>query len=206
MSRELDIDVQGAALERARADLVVVPLFDDERPLQGGVGRVDWRLCGQLSFLVSSGRLTGKPGEAALLVAFGGLAASRLLVLGAGPRAGFDANALQGLVRDVAFRAAALGVGSVALPLSADWAGEAPLALGAAAEALSQAPDGVALRMLFLVAREEVVRSVDLLRRSGMRGVPSEVTVRLPAPGTGAVPRASRSGSRAPRGSSPLVK
>ena len=205
MSSELSIDVQGAALERARADLVVVPLFDDERPLQGGVGRVDWRLCGQLSSLVAAGRLTGTPGEAALLVAFGGLAAPRLLVLGAGPRDRFDVGAFEALVRSAAQRATALGVASVALPLSAEFAGQAGRALGAAAAALAEAPDGASLRLLLLVAREEVVRTADLLRRGGLRGVPSNLVVHLPAASGGPASRPRSPGSQAPRGS-PLVK
>jgi hypothetical protein len=202
VSRELSIDVQGSALERARADLVVVPLFDDERPLQGGAGRADWRLCGQLSSLVASGRLSGTPGEAALLLAFGGLAAPRLLVLGAGRRSAFDPEAL---ARDAAGRAAALGVESVALPLPLESPGDAGLVLGAAAAALGEARDDVALRLLLLVASEEVVRTTDLLRRGGLRGVPSHVVVRLPAAGAGPTPRLARAGASAPKGSQ-LVK
>jgi hypothetical protein len=205
VSRELSIDVQGSAIERARADLVVVPLFDDERPLQGGVGRVDWRLCGQLSSLVASGRLSGTPGEAALMLAFGGLAAQRLLVLGAGRRSAFDRKALAALARDAAGRAAALGVESVALPLPVESAGDAGLVLGAAASALGEARGDVALRLLLLVPCEEVVRTTDLLRRGGLRGVPSHVVVRLPAAGAGPTPRPTRAGASAPRGSQ-LVK
>ena len=204
VSRELSIDVQGAPLERARADLVVVPLFDDERPLQGGVGRVDWRLCGQLSRLVAAGRLTGRPGEAALLVAFGGLAAPRLLVLGAGSRDRFDAAAFEGLVRNAALRAAALNIDTVALPLPAESDGRAVRALGAAASALAEARDGVSLRLLLLVAREEVVRTPELLRRGGLRGVPSNLIVRLPVASGGPVSRAHRPLSQPPRGSRPV--
>jgi len=202
---ELFIDVEGAPLERARADLVVVPLFDDEHPLQGGVGRVDWRLCGQVSALVAAGRLTGTPGEAALLVAFAGLAAPRLLVLGVGPRDHFDVDALDALVRAAALRAVALRVGSVALPLPLEFGSAVGRVSCAAASALVEARDGVSLRLVLLVAREEVVRTADMLRRGGLSGVPSDVAVRLPAAGGRPASRPRRTDSQAPRGSS-LVK
>ena len=205
MSRELSIDVQSAALERAQADLVVVPLFDDERPLQGGIGRVDWRLCGQLSNLVAAGRLTGTPGEAALLVAFGGLATPRLLVLGAGSRESFDAAAFDGLVRSATQRAAALNIDSVAFLLPAESAGRAGRAVGAAASALAEAPDGLSLRLLLLVAHEEVVRTVESLRRGGLRGIPANLTVRLPGANARS-PSPGRSRRAQAPGSSPPVK
>ena len=91
MSRALAVDVDHVALERAPADLAVVPLFEQERPLRGGAGRADWRLCGKLSALIAAQRLTGASGEAALLASFGGLRAPLLLVLGAGPRAAIGA-------------------------------------------------------------------------------------------------------------------
>ena len=87
MSRELEIEVDPASVERARADLVVVPLFSMERPLRGGAARADWRLCGKLSALLAAGRLAGAPGEAALLSTFGGLRTPLLLGLGVGGRA-----------------------------------------------------------------------------------------------------------------------
>jgi len=205
VSRELSIDVEGTPLERARADVVVVPLFQDERPLQGGAGRVDWRLCGQLSALVATGRLSGAVGEAALLVAFGGIASPRLLVLGAGPRSAFDAAAFDSLVRTAAVRAAALNVGSAALPLLAEYASRAGSVLGAAAGALSEVPDGVALRLLLCVAPEEVVRTTDLLRRGGARGVPNDIAVRLPGAAGRPAPH-SRRGAEAGPWDSQLVK
>lgn len=205
MSRELSVEVEGAPLERARADLVVVPLFDDEHPLRGGAGRVDWRLCGQLSSLVTAGRLTGTRGEAALLVAFGGLAAPRLLVLGAGSRDRFDAATFEALAGSVAQRAAALNIESVALPLPAEFAAHAGRVVSGAAVALGDGRDEVSLRLLLLVPREEVVRTSDLLRRGGLRGVPSHVAVRLPAGRSAGSSRSGGAAASAPRGSQ-LVK
>ncbi|MBW1685147.1 MAG: hypothetical protein JRS35_08795, partial [Deltaproteobacteria bacterium] len=117
MSRELEIEVDAASVDRARADVVVVPLFAMERPLRGSAGRADWRLCGELSALLAAGRLTGAPGEAALLSTFGGLRTPLLLVLGAGERAVFDARQFEAFARDAVARGLAIGASVLALPL-----------------------------------------------------------------------------------------
>ena len=44
MSQELSIAVEAGTIERSGADVVGVPLFEDERPLRGSAGRADWRL------------------------------------------------------------------------------------------------------------------------------------------------------------------
>ena len=205
MSAELSIEVAGEPLERAMADLLVAPLFADERPLRGAAGRVDWRLCGQLSRLVAQRRLVGEPGEAALLVAFAGLRASRLLVVGAGPRAQAAAEASADLVRAVVGRAARLGVSSAALPLSEEAAARVDGLAGAAATALAEVSDAARLELRLLVAPEEVLRVSELLRRNGAPGAPPGVAVRLPTAARSTAPRPRQAPSAAPRGGE-LVK
>ena len=124
MSRELEIEVDPASVERACADAVIVPLFSMERPLRGGAARADWRMCGKLSALLASGRLTGAPGEAALLSTFGGLRTPLLLVLGAGERAAFDERRLEAFACDAVARGLAIGAGALALPLPDDPVGQ----------------------------------------------------------------------------------
>ena len=75
-------------IERVRADVAVVPLFANERPLRAAAGRVDWRLCGRLSHLFAAGRLAGAVGEAVLIPGGGGISAPRILGLGAGDQIG----------------------------------------------------------------------------------------------------------------------
>ena len=205
MSHELSIDVVGAPLERAAADLVVAPLFEDERPLRGAAGRVDWRLCGQLSSLVAEGRLAGAPGEAALLVAFAGLRASRLLVVGAGPQAGTGEGALAELIRVAVERVARLGLASMAFPLWGDAASRVDGLAGAAASALAAATDEAQLELRLVVAPEEVLRVSDLLRRTGAPGAPPGVAVRLPAAARSPASRPGSAAVVAPRGGE-LVK
>ena len=179
MSRELEIEVDAASVERVRADVVAVPLFSTERPLRGGAGRADWRLCGELSALLAAGRLTGAPGEAALLSTFGGLRTPLLLVLGAGEQAQFDARQFEVFARDAVARGLALGAGVLALPLPDDPVGQqaherrAGALLAGAAAAIANAAPPVELRLRLLVPREEVVHSADVLRRAGCRACPN---------------------------------
>jgi len=188
VSRELEIEVDAASVERVRADVVAVPLFSTERPLRGGAGRADWRLCGELSALLAAGRLTGAPGEAAVISSFGGLRTPLLMVLGAGEKAAFDARQFEAFARDAVARGLALGAGVLALPLPDDPVGQqaherrAGALLAGAAAAVAEAAPPVELRLRLLVPREEVVHSADVLRRARAPRLPESVALRLCGP------------------------
>lgn len=77
-------------LERVASEIAVAGFFVDERPLRGGAGRADWRLCGGLSRRILSGDLSGKTGEAMLIACGRALAAQRLLLVGLGDRHTYD--------------------------------------------------------------------------------------------------------------------
>ncbi|MGC4114355.1 MAG: M17 family peptidase N-terminal domain-containing protein [Myxococcales bacterium] len=61
-------------------------VFEDERPLRGLAGYVDWRLCGSLSRVLTEGRFVGVPGDALLFPVFGRLGTAKLFCFGAGRR------------------------------------------------------------------------------------------------------------------------
>ncbi len=212
MSRELEIEVDPASVERACADVVVVPLFSMERPLRGSAGRADWRLCGNLSSLLAAGRLTGVPGEAVLLSTFGGLRTPLLLVLGVGERPVFDARQFETFARDAVVRGLGVGAGVLALPMPDDPVGQeaherrAAALLAGAAAAVAEVASPVELRLRLLVPREEVVHSADVLRRARAPRLPESVALRLCGPtGKQAGDSPYRSGVLAPR-SSQLIK
>jgi hypothetical protein len=76
-------------------DLAVVPFFEDERPLQGLAGLLDWRTGGALSSLLRTGFCTGAAGEAVLLPGRRTLPMERLVLLGLGPSRAFDRAAAE---------------------------------------------------------------------------------------------------------------
>lgn len=106
------------ALDPLPADTLCLFVPEDERPLTGAAGYVDWRLCGQLSRLLVDGFFKGARGESLLLPSNGRIGAPRVVVLGLGP----GGEALQpGALRTVLSQAADVlnraRVDSVALEL-----------------------------------------------------------------------------------------
>lgn len=97
---------------------LLLPIFEDERPLRGFAGLVDWRLHGQLSRLLKAGSLTGTLGERCLVPTQGYLRAERALIMGAGPRAKVDASILGGLMAKGVKALDGLGVRTIALPFA----------------------------------------------------------------------------------------
>ena len=71
----LSVELTRGPIERTRVEVAIVTFFEDDRPLRGSAGRADWRLCGQLSRLVSEGRIQGRRGEAVLVPTRGGMQA-----------------------------------------------------------------------------------------------------------------------------------
>ena len=57
---------------------------EDERPLRGTAGFVDWRLCGRLSRVLQDGFFTGAQNDALLLPANGRFPLTRIFVIGLG--------------------------------------------------------------------------------------------------------------------------
>ena len=87
-------------LDALRSEALSIPFFEDERPLAGTLGLVDWRLSGFVSRLILRGRISGRPGETVLVPARPRLSFEKLFLLGLGPRAHFDENVLrEGIAR-----------------------------------------------------------------------------------------------------------
>ena len=80
-------------------DALCLFIFEDERPLRGAAGYVDWRLCGALSRVLQDGRFTGQHGDALLFPTLGRLAPPRIFCFGAGPRSAFTAASFATVVR-----------------------------------------------------------------------------------------------------------
>ncbi len=72
-----DVDLQ-------ECELLVTGFFQDERPLKGTSGLIDWRLNGMLSHLLKEGRMTGEWQETTLIPSHGRVIPSLILLLGLG--------------------------------------------------------------------------------------------------------------------------
>ncbi|MGQ9647752.1 MAG: M17 family peptidase N-terminal domain-containing protein, partial [Thermodesulfobacteriota bacterium] len=72
-----DVDLQ-------ECELLVSGFFEDERPLKGTSGLIDWRLNGRLSHLLKEGRMTGEWQETTLIPSRGRLTPPFILLLGLG--------------------------------------------------------------------------------------------------------------------------
>ncbi|MGM0577486.1 MAG: M17 family peptidase N-terminal domain-containing protein [Myxococcota bacterium] len=74
------------ALDDHPGEVLVLPVFADERPLPGLAGLVDWRMCGALSQWLMGGFATGAAGEQVLCPTRGRLSHRLILLLGLGVR------------------------------------------------------------------------------------------------------------------------
>lgn len=77
-------------IDELKSEALALVFFEDERPLRGPLGLVDWRLCGQLSRLLLRGRARGSVGEAVLVPTRPRLPFEKLFLFGGGPRAELD--------------------------------------------------------------------------------------------------------------------
>lgn len=75
---------------------------EDDRPLPGTAGYVDWRLCGALSRLLQAGFFTGKRSDWLLLPSDGKLPVPRIFAVGVGQRRALDAETLGEVMSEAA--------------------------------------------------------------------------------------------------------
>lgn len=80
-------------IDTLRLEAVFLPFFEDERPLRGAAGLLDWRLCGSLSRLLLDGRVDGARGEITLVLGRARLPFDKVILVGEGPMGTFDALA-----------------------------------------------------------------------------------------------------------------
>jgi len=79
-----------ARWDALQVDAAAVAFFEDERPLRGAAGLLDWRLCGRVSRWLRAGMLSGRAGESFLTTPTKKLPFAKLYFYGLGPMQGFD--------------------------------------------------------------------------------------------------------------------
>jgi Cytosol aminopeptidase family, N-terminal domain len=71
-------------LDQLHSEVIVLPLFDDERPAQGAFSLVDYRLCGHLSAMRKAGELSGRLLLAQAVPGRPKLQCEKVVIVGAG--------------------------------------------------------------------------------------------------------------------------
>ncbi len=102
-------------IKKLETGALIVGFFEDVRPLKGLAGELDWLLCGSLSSLIIKNKLRGALGELALLTSRGKVPASKIFMLGLGPRESVSPDTLQESARSAAAAAVGAGVTAAAL-------------------------------------------------------------------------------------------
>ena len=111
------LDIVDLPADRLPGEALVVPLFEDQRPLAGPVGVVDWRLDGALTRMILAGEMTGKHGERLALRTNAKFAAPWVLLSGCGSWQTLDRARYLQLIERLLKTAAKAGIEEVALCL-----------------------------------------------------------------------------------------
>ena len=154
------------SLDKLRADLLVLSVFEDERPLRGLSGLIDWRTAGMLSRFLVRGHVTGQEGEIVLFPPGGKVGVSRGLILGLGNASAYDEKRYARVVADAADHISRLRLKSLALSLPGTH--KRPLDIEKAADTFAEIAAG-SLTQLTLFASQSERREITgaLKRRRG---------------------------------------
>ena len=80
----MDVIISQEAVDFHESDLLITGLFQDERPLRGSAGWIDWRLNGMLSRFLIENRLKGEFRERLLIPSQGRIYSRLILLFGLG--------------------------------------------------------------------------------------------------------------------------
>jgi hypothetical protein len=159
------------ALDQADAEALCLFVSEDERPLTGLAGLVDWRLSGRLSRMIRAGLVIGAAGEALLTPPGMRLAFKKLFVFGLGSARSDEELAAR--LADALRRLAQAGVKDAALQLPARLAPERGV------QTLMEGDGAIARALVFTPEPAKLVTS--LSQSSGSSQVERRV-VKVPSP------------------------
>ena len=80
----MDVIISKESIDLQETDLLITGLFQDERPLRGSIGWIDWRLNGMLSRFLIENRLTGEWRERTLIPSQDRVSPKVILLFGLG--------------------------------------------------------------------------------------------------------------------------
>lgn len=91
----LQIKVMTERVTKVHAEILVLGIFQDVRPLKGLAGEVDWIYNGIISHLILREKIFGRVGEATLLATQRKLPTPKILIMGLGKREKFTDTTFQ---------------------------------------------------------------------------------------------------------------
>jgi hypothetical protein len=113
----MDVILSRDGVDALECDLLVSGLFQDERPIKGTSGWIDWRLNGRISRLVMDKRLTGDWKETTLIPSRGRIAPRMILLVGLGRTREYSSIRLRDLFAHVLETVRNLRASSICLSL-----------------------------------------------------------------------------------------
>ncbi len=146
-------------LDEASVEVAVGSFWQDERPMRGFAGLLDWRLAGRLSALLTSGFVRGEAGEVLLVPGKPHLPFEKVLLVGLGLRAEFDEDAFRRGTTRMASTLEGLRVrrAVVELPGRGAFAIDADRAIVLALECLGREPEHDAWWLVEDAAAQRVI-------------------------------------------------
>ena len=103
--------------DRIPGEVLVVPLFEDQRPLAGPVAVVDWRLDGSLTRMILADALSGRRGEVLAMSTNAKVAAPWVILAGCGRWRTLDGRSYPALIGRLLQLATRAGIRELALCL-----------------------------------------------------------------------------------------
>jgi hypothetical protein len=95
------VDPDLRSLDASGMELLACTVWEDQRPMRGVAGLLDWRLAGTLSKLARKGFLAGTLGEVLFVPGRPSLCFEKVLVFGLGARSAFGESSFRQVVSHV---------------------------------------------------------------------------------------------------------
>jgi len=94
----VQVEVYSGSLNRLRTEVFALACFKDIRPLRGLAGEVDWVYGGVISRMMMQNHFTALHGETLLIPTEGKLHIPKVVLIGLGPSASYDAGQFESAV------------------------------------------------------------------------------------------------------------
>ena len=103
-------------IDKMPSDTLVLSVFNDEKPLKGANGLIDWRLCGKISKMVMAGTISGRYKESTLILSKNPRM-PRILVVGLGGSKDFNEKRLADIAQFIGKKLKNVGAKKVSLAI-----------------------------------------------------------------------------------------